>query len=623
MTNEWILDYDGALYMYMSEEQCVKFTSSAFYKINLKRYVKECIEGFIRFKPTITYIEYVKIKQLLYNEALKNDILLNVGDELIEYINKKDIYIKSRYKLGCEIKKQDEKLLKIFNKYKDIVDNNMTRKLRDKQMWDSFFMYSMRKSGNFSVPGSGKTSSVFGVYSYLKYLGDVRRIIVISPINAFSSWIDEFNTCFDGKEKLKYINIKSALYRNKDEKRKALLYDSGKANLILINYDAVRSLMDEIENLIDNKTLLVFDEVHKVKRIEGETALNVISIAKSAKYLIAMTGTPIPNSYCDIYNFLHILFPDEYNSFFGFNLNMLKKPNYKERKKINEKLQPFFCRTTKQQLKVPEANKDKLIEIKSSRIENELFSILKMKYKRNKLTLMIRILQLETDPKLLLNTLNISDFKYILNDSYNVDEIDFYDYSAEVKDIINECKITTKMKRCLELIEDLIDNSKTVIVWCIFVESIKRLERELLIRGVSAISVSGEVDVDERQVRINMFKEGKYKVLITNPHTLAESISLHKVCHDAIYYEYSYNLVHLLQSKDRIHRLGLADNQYTQYYYLQNCYDLNDDEFSIGNEIYQRLKMKEEIMLNAIDSNILETMPTTEEELEMIFKKLY
>ena len=56
-------------------------------------------------------------------------------------------------------------------------------------------------------------------------------------------------------------------------------------------------------------------------------------------------------------------------------------------------------------------------------------------------------------------------------------------------------------------------------------------------------------------------------MLVTNPQTLAESVSLHSVCHDAVYFEYSYNLVHLLQSKDRIHRLGLPDDQKTRYYY--------------------------------------------------------
>ena len=110
--------------------------------------------------------------------------------------------------------------------------------------------------------------------------------------------------------------------------------------------------------------------------------------------------------------------------------------------------------------------------------------------------------------------------------------------------------------------------------------------------------------------------------MITNPHTLAESVSLHTVCHDAVYFEYSYNLVHLLQSKDRINRLGLPSNQYTQYYFIQSAYSGVQGEWSIDEEVYNRLKDKEEIMLNAIDRHVLETMPTSMEDLDIIFSKL-
>ena len=52
--------------------------------------------------------------------------------------------------------------------------------------------------------------------------------------------------------------------------------------------------------------LLVFDEVHKVKAINGKQAGAALEISKYANYIIAMTGTPIPNTYLDIYNLLHI-----------------------------------------------------------------------------------------------------------------------------------------------------------------------------------------------------------------------------------------------------------------------------------------------------------------------------
>ena len=109
---------------------------------------------------------------------------------------------------------------------------------------------------------------------------------------------------------------------------------------------------------------------------------------------------------------------------------------------------------------------------------------------------------------------------------------------------------------------------------------------------------------------------------LLNPHTLAESVSLHSVCHDAIYFEYSYNLVHLLQSKDRIHRLGLPGGQYTQYHFMELMYHADDGDWSLDEAVYDRLKEKEQIMYDAIENHALEVMPTSDEDLELVFRKL-
>ena len=155
-----------------------------------------------------------------------------------------------------------------------------------------------------------------------------------------------------------------------------------------------------------------------------------------------------------------------------------------------------------------------------------------------------------------------------------------------------------------------------------FVASIQNLSEALENMGIRTRCIYGEVPLEERQQILADFRSGKIQVLLTNPHTLAESVSLHSVCHDAIYFEYSYNLVHLLQSKDRIHRLGLPDDQYTQYYYHQISYQAEDGYWSLGEAVYKRLKEKEQIMLDAIDNHVLEAMPTSNEDLEIIFSKL-
>ena len=60
----------------------------------------------------------------------------------------------------------------------------------------------------------------------------------------------------------------------------------------------------------------------------------------------------------------------------------------------------------------------------------------------------------------------------------------------------------------------------------------------------------------------------------------------------------------MIQSRDRIHRLGLEKGQKTEYIYMimgSDSYDL----FDIDKKIYYRLKEKEEIMLKAVEGDDL------------------
>lgn len=617
----WELDYDGALLLRASKESTDALQSSSFYKLSLRRYVREILPGFVRFKPALTYLDYKKVIALCRKEAEKRNISLVVCEALREYIESRELHIEARSRLGVELKEQHPKLWDRFESYRSVVDGEMARKLRERQMWDSFFMCAMQKSANFSVPGSGKTASVLGMYAYLRSKGLVRRILVICPKNAFGSWMDEFSLCFDGVEPLRALNIHSPVYKSTMQRNAALQYDSGRSNLILVNYESVGGVLDSLLQLLDKHTLLVFDEVHKVKRVNGEYAENALRLSREACYAVAMTGTPIPNAYTDIYNLLHILFPHEYDEFFDFTVPMLRDPGPADITAINDKLQPFFCRTTKEQLGVPKANDDLLCASEATAEENRLLRILQMKYRKNKLALLVRILQMESDPKLLLRSLDLSDFAYLLDDSVESAEIDYADYSEEVKSLIDSCGRTTKFRRCVELAASLVKQHKPVIIWCMFVSSIRNLSEALEKMGIRTRCIYGEVPLEERQQILADFRRGDIQVLLTNPHTLAESVSLHGVCHDAIYFEYSYNLVHLLQSKDRIHRLGLPDGQYTQYYYQQLFYQTEDGPWSLGEAVYNRLREKEEIMRSAIDNHVLEAMPTSDEDLEMIFSK--
>ena len=623
--NSAFTDYDNARMILVVSKDCLaKLMMSSFYKIRLKSKVEKADEdkGIFYFRENLVYLDFQKIDSQLRNKLPSMGISYKSSQRLNDFIIKRDMHIKKRASLGIELKTDASNLTQRYLDYKKVVDEGMTRTLREKQMQDSFFMYAMKKSGNFSVPGSGKTSSALGVYCYLKSKKLVDRIVMIGPKNAFGSWMDEFEICFTGKENLKCFNVQDSQYHSAKERKYGLAFESAGCNLFLFNYESIRTFENEISQLVSDRTLLVFDEVHKVKRVDGIYATAAVNIASKANHIIAMTGTPIPNSYLDLYNLLHILYNDEYREFFGFETYSLKNPTAGEIEIINDKIQPFFCRTTKKELQVPDANDDCTLDVFATEQEQEIFNIICKKYANNKLALFVRTLQLESNPKMLLQKLDLREFSSILDIADDIDKIDYIDLAMDIKELVDAVDITSKKQACIDKTIQLVSQGKKVIIWCIFRDSIRSLESMLNSHGINAKCIYGEVALNDRIKLMNDYKSGKFEVLITNPHTLAESVSLHTVCHDAIYYEYSYNLVHLLQSKDRIHRLGLPDNQYTQYYFLQSVFDNRGESFSMDSKVYERLKEKEKTMLDAIDNHELEPVYTPEEDLKIIFDSL-
>lgn len=615
------MNHNEQLTLEASEQLLAKVVRHRIYKLYIKKYVENKTDYKIIFRKNVYYQDIHTIIEKIKTLAAKLDLSVNIDDNIAQYVNKINSYIDYKYTVGNDIKNDDLRFDERYHEFEKIVNQTLVRQLRLKQMKDAFYLTMMQKSGNFSVPGSGKTSTVYGMYAYLKATSKVNKIIMIGPLNAFNSWINEYQSCFGNSRKLNYLNIKNLNSTN--EKKMVLKYESGNKELILLNYEVLHTLEEEIKNLITEDALVVFDEVHRIKNPVGMRAGAALRITGNAKYMVALTGTPIPNGYKDIYNLLNLLYPYDYNHFFNFEISLLSNPNKSEVKMINDKIQPFFTRTTKEELGVPSTNSDKIIEVKASNEEQELFKIILSKYKSNQLALFAKIMQLESSPSLLLEMLDLKDFEDMLDLSVNHEDfVEYQDYSKDIEDLVYKIDRTSKMKKLLKLVNQIVNEYKTAIVWCIFIKTMYKLKSDLRQMGIRAEVISGSVSQEERNEIINKFKNKEIDILITNPHTLAESVSLHQTCHDAIYFEYSYNLVHLLQSKDRIHRLGLKLDDYTQYYYFQQCYQMEQGKYSLGERIYKRLSEKEQLMLDAIDNHELEILPTEDEDLEFFFAHL-
>lgn len=603
------------------------------FKVFLKKYLEIMENDNLIFRKELSYVDINKIINYLEEYSIENQFSIYKTDKLNSFLNVMDIQIAKRKTLGINIKNRSEIVMKKFEEFSKIIDSEMSRKLRTMQKWNAFHIVSMIKAANFSVPGSGKTSIVYGAFAYLNRKEDykVDKIIMIGPKNSFMAWEDEFlqNFGINGElKKLKCLDSQKCTKRDLIEK---LEYESNSYNLILINYEKLDSIKDSLKKVINTKTLLVFDEIHRIKAINGVWAKAALEICVNAKYKVALTGTPIPNSYADLYNIFKILYYDEYDTFFKYKPKELKNVDNRKIEQINEKIFPFYCRTTKKDLEIPEPEPDKIIVCNMTSKEQRLFEIIHQRYRRNILSMYIRLLQASNNPELLRKDLSlntIKDFFYteeeeIDEDNSIVDKVNQKVYlDEEIKELIKDIGMTTKFKEGIKLVEKLSNGGKQIIVWGIFLDTMKKIKKELQEKGIVCEVICGETDSEMRKTIINSFKAGYIKVLITNPHTLAESVSLHKTCHDAVYFEYSFNLTHMLQSKDRINRLGLKDNDYTQYYYLMlKNSDIYSD--SIDKKTYDRLKEKEKIMIDSIENTKLTRIDFDDfEEIKKILSEI-
>ncbi|WP_353485695.1 SNF2-related protein [Apilactobacillus waqarii] len=598
-----ILNYDGCLsidnkYDYMP----FNYGDS---DIRLIRDVYLSSEKTWTFNNNLSIEEVSSICNKLSDYSKNNDINLKFSDSLEEYLkNYHNFSANELIETGILIKNQDKSLLEEYDKFNNVLSNEMTRKLREKQMWASFYMAKMKRVGNFSVPGSGKTSMVYGSFAYLRAIEGIDKIVVISPKNAFKAWKDEYFANFGDDSKLSVYNVQTT--NNKE------IMSSKEYNLYLFNYESVPKYEKMIkEKIIDDKTLLIFDEGHRIKSIDSQRSSACLRISKLSKYCFVLTGTPIPNNYSDIWNFMHILYNDEYNKVFGLDLGKLSKTKNGEQysKEINEKLYPFYWRTNKKQLKVPDANDDVLYKCDVSEEEQCIASYLWKKYRKNPIILFIRLSQLSSNPELLYEKISnqedlLEEVRNTFGDLYNNEIIKDDKMDESEINTLPKIKNSTKYKKAISEADKLITNNKKVIIWCLYKNTMHKVCSSLNKLGHSAKEISGSTIMDERDRIIEEFKHSDLDVIVSNPQTLAESVSLHDVCHDAMYLEYSFNLTHMLQSRDRIHRLGLRDDEETNYYYFLSKSESGKNGY-IDEKIYKRLKEKENLMKIAVDGTSL------------------
>lgn len=424
-----------------------------------------------------------------------------------------------------------------------------TRKLTPRQHENIMYLLDMANGSNFSVPGAGKTLTALCVWQILKKRGLLKKLLVVCPRSAFEAWELEPSDSFG-------FNGITEVYAGR------ILSEN--IEICIVNYEQLENL-ERLEYLrqwiIINDAGLVIDEAHRIKAGRKSVRWSAVRIlSASAKRVDILTGTPMPQGPQD----LEALFSVAWPKLSRLDLNVGLLPSLSRN--------TVFVRTTKGELELPKAD-PVIIANEPSELQTEILNVLLDKYvgvnllsisdsknyaKRGKAVM--TMLAASTNPGLLAGRKEFSDHEFgfswppkaVTSDKRITDLIEDY----------LQHEIPWKFKYVALRAEDISKAGEKVLVWSNFVGNLASLKG--ILRKYQPAVVYGSVSQEDRVTELRRFRtDPNCKVLLSNPQTLGEGVSLHQVCHNEIFVDRSYNAGLYLQAVDRIHRLGLAPNQKT------------------------------------------------------------
>lgn len=451
-------------------------------------------------------------------------------------------------------------------------------------------LLTMAHGANFSVPGAGKTRATLAVFAAARHRGEVSRMLVVGPKSAYEAWQLESAECFEGG--LKVEVLERAIPTN--------------ADIVLVNYERLDGWVPRLSEWMSNHpTMLVLDEAHRMKLgAQGTYGAACLALGPRAVRRLILTGTPAPNGARDLENLMGFVWPGHGRR------HVTRAVQGGDLRKASAVLRPMFARTTKRDLDLPPQTIS-IRRVELPALHREIYDALASRMSTRAIggnldldalgKVLMYLMMAATSPALL--SVGTTRYEPL---AYRVPPLEVPEGSdlAELMADLPSYELSPKYLETIQIVEENARQGKKTLVWSTFVRSLTTLGR-LLEKHSPAIVHGGTLD---REDQIQRFRtDPNCRVLLSNPATLGEGISLHKHCHDAVFVDRDFAAGRYLQALDRIHRLGLPEDQLTRVTVLSAA-------GTIDEVVEQRLDLKLKFMGQVLDDPDVEVLGDLDEE---------
>lgn len=299
-------------------------------------------------------------------------------------------------------------------------------------------------------------------------------------------------------------------------------------------------------NILPNfKTGIILDESIKIKNPQAKATKRILEMSKRCHFKIILNGTPISQSYLDLFTQIYFLSPNilnyknvwEFykNHFVYWKNNPHKVLEVKNAEWLVTKISPYIVTG---ELEIDTIKQDIKIECLMNSDEYEEYQFIRKKF----------LQELE-------------------NPMFNK-ENKFYEFITALQKL-SSCE--DKYNKLKELI-----NSKDE-KFIIFTRYRFEAERIYKIYKDKALLYWGNLKKEEANKIKNDFQKERYKVLVMTLQTGSYSLNL-QYCQNMVFFNRTFSYAVMKQSKGRIYRLG-SKFKNVNYYYLITANSKFDNEF--------------------------------------------
>ena len=388
--------------------------------------------------------------------------------------------------------------------------------------------------------GLGKTAQIIGIARELKALGKIKHCLIVCGINTLkSNWKKEIEKHSDesslilGERVLKNGSITIGGIQDRLTQLKSDIEEF----FVITNIETLRNedIVKQINDGINSFDMIVVDEIHKCKNPSSEQGKGLLKLNK-ATYKIGATGTLLLNNPLDAFVPLKFIDAERctYTNFKNFYCVMGGQFNnmllgFKNLDLLKEQIQDNSLRRTKDVLSLPPKNIiDEYVDMNDSQqkfytnITNGVKDeVDKVNLTTSSLLAMITRLRQATVCPSILTSENIS---------------------------------SSKLDRCVELAEEIVNNNEKVVIMSTFKDSVITLAN--MLKEYHPLICTGDMKDEEISNNIDKFQNDDYnKVIICTWQKMGTGITLTRASY-MIHLDTAWTSAVYQQTCDRIYRIG-------------------------------------------------------------------